>query len=197
MDLRVDAQIVKSPGYQRRVKMRDKWANAVLAEGQSMLVPIREVGIRNKETRRQLINTIRGRYNAAPYRKGRLDELCDAIDEQDTDLLWEFNVALLEYLRGVLGITTPFEITGPAEGSKGEGVLSVLQRYEGCDTYLSGTGAKKYMSDTSMFDKAGITVQWSEHAPVTGDSVVTLLMDYEDPMEMIMRRNEEENHVAS
>jgi hypothetical protein len=192
MDLRVTAQIVKSPGYQRRVKMRDQWANAVLAEGQSMQVPIEEVRIKPKDTAKNLINLIRGRYNSAPH-KERIDPLCDAIQgaADSTDMLWEFNLELLLYLRGVLGIDTPFRVGGPAEGPKGEGVLSVLNRYPDCEVYLSGTGAKKYMSDTSMFDEAGIRVRWSEHRATTGDSVVTLLMDYQDPMELIMLRNDQ------
>ena len=47
------------------------------------------------------------------------------------------------------------------------------------------------MADTTPFDEVGIKVEWSRHAPVTGDSVVTLLMDYEEPMEIIMREKAE------
>ena len=107
-------------------------------------------------------------------------------------MLWEFNVELLHYLRDELAILTPFNISGPVKGNKDDGVLEILARYLECDTYLSGTGAKKYMSDTSKFDAAGIQVEWSNHAPVTGDSVVSVMMDYADPMEIIMREKEAE-----
>jgi hypothetical protein len=193
MDLRTSVQIVKSPGYQRRVKMRDKWVAVPLAEGQSLKVPIDEVRIRQEEAERSLVNVIRGRYNNAPCRKEHLDPLCDAVVEaaRSTDLLWEFNFALLQYLRGVLGIATPFRITGGTEAGKGAGVLEVLQRYPDCEVYLSGTGAKKYMSDTAMFEEAGIRVEWSKHAPMTGDSILTVLMDCQDPMDFILAEKEE------
>ena len=184
MDVRVDAQIVER-GYQRRIMMREQWANLVL-DGSWKLKPIREVHIDNAATRKQFTNIVRGRYNNAPFRKGRLDELCDAINAQESDLLWEFNYGLLEYVRGVLGIDTPFNITGPAEGTKGDGVLSIVKRYPDCDTYLSGTGAKKYMSDTSMFTDAGVRVEWSRHRALTNDSIVSVLMDHEDPLSVVL-----------
>lgn len=187
MDLRIDAQIVKSPGYQRRVKMADRWNNAVLAEGQSLRVPIREVAIQPGPTAKNLINHAHARYSGAPYRH-RLEPLYDAITDaaSGTDLLWEFNVALLEYLRGYLCIDTPFADSGPTTLGKGEGVLEVLQRYPDHRIYLSGNGAKKYMADTTMFEEAGIEVQWTAHAPITSDSVTTLIAHYDDPMEHIM-----------
>lgn len=184
MDLRVDAQIVER-GYQRRIMLREQWANLVL-DGDWKLKPIREVHIDNAKTRKQFINTVRGRYNNAPFRKGRLEPLCDAINAQESDLLWEFNYGLLEYVRGVLGITTPFVFSGPADGAKAEGVLSIVQRYPEVDTYLSGTGAKKYMSDTSAFDEAGITVEWSKHWALTNDSIVSVLMDHEHPLDIVL-----------
>ena len=192
LDLRIHAQIVKRPGYQRRVQMRAKWTNVVLAEGQSMFDPISKVRIDNEATRKQVINTVRGRYADAPYRKGRMDELCDAINDQHSDLLWQFNLGLLMYVRDeVLGITTPITISQPSQGTKVEGLLSYLSLYPSLDTYLAGPGAKKYMADTTPFDEVGIKVEWSRHAPVTGDSIVTLIMDYEDPMELVMREKSE------
>ncbi len=186
MDLRIDAQIVKQPGYQRRVLMSSQWTNVVMVPGQSMKVPIREVRIQNKETARNILNVTRARYARAPYKK-RLEPLYDAVQEAaDTDLLWEFNVALLEYMRGYLGIDTPFADSGPTTLGKAEGVLEVLQRYPDHRIYLSGNGAKKYMADTTMFEEAGIEVQWTIHAPITSDSVTTLIAHYDDPMEHIM-----------
>lgn len=191
MDVRIDAQVVER-GYQRRIMMREKWVNLVLV-GDWKYKPIREVHIDNAASRRQLINTMRGRYNNAVFRKGRLDELCDAVNAQESDLLWEFNWGLLHYVRDALGITTPFNITGPTEGLKAEGVLSVVKRYPGCDTYLSGTGAKKYMEDTSVFDAAGVKVSWSRHMPLTNDSIVSVLMDHESPLDIVLL---EESHNA-
>jgi hypothetical protein len=192
MDLRIHAQIVKRPGYQRRVKMRDDWVNVVLAEGQGFFDPISEVRIDNKATRSFIINRMRGRYGGSPFFKQRMDDLCDAINEQTSSLLWQFNLGLLMYVRDeVLGIKTPFTISQPSQGTKVEGLLSYLSLYPHLDTYLAGPGAKKYMADTAPFDEVGIKVEWSRHKPVTGDSIVTLMMDYEDPMEMVLQEHPE------
>ena len=185
MDLRIWAQVTKSPGYQRRVLMRDKWVAVTLEPGQSLLVPINEVRIDNRETRHRLIAQIENRYRKAPFYKQRLDDICGAIDAQHSDYLWQFNLGLLVWMRGYLGIRTPFVISQPSQGTKTEGLLSYLALYPNLDTYLSGPGAKKYMSDTTPFEENGIKVEWSKHHAATGDSIVTVLMDYEDPMEVI------------
>ena len=46
------------------------------------------------------------------------------------------------------------------------------------------------MGDTTIFDEAGIKVQWANHNPVTDDSIVTVLMDYNDPLEIVMREKD-------
>lgn len=195
MDMRIWAQIVKRPGYQRRVMVRDEWASVILAEGQSLLVPINTVHIRNRETRNQLIGVVQNRYRGAPFYKERVDDICEAIDAQHSDLLWQFNFGLLLWMRNYLGIKTPFVFSQPSQGTKTEGLLSYLAHYPNLDTYLSGPGAKKYMSDTTPFDAAGIKVQWSAHAPVTGDSIISVLMDYEDPMEIIRRESNQDEET--
>ena len=189
MDLRMHAQLTER-GYQRRVKMRDKWVNLVLAEGTSKTAMLDTIRIKNKESRVQLINTMRGRYNNAPFRKERLDFVCDMVNDQTSDWLWQFNLGLILDLRDWLGITTPISISGPTSLPKSEGIVEYVQRYPGATTYLSGTGARKYMSDTAAFTEAGIKVEWSRHDAVTGDSIVTLMMDYESPLEIVMKEQE-------
>ena len=66
-------------------------------------------------------------------------------------------------------------------------MLSLLRAYPGVDTYLSGRGAEAYMGDTTIFEDAGIKVRWSNHDPISDDSIVTLLMDYDNPIELVMR----------
>ena len=192
MDLRMHAQLTER-GYQRRVKMRDKWVNLVLAEGTSKTAMLDTIRIKNKESRTQIINTMKGRYNNAPFRRGRLDEVCDMVNEQTSDWLWQFNLGLILDLRDWLGITTPISISGPVSAPKAEGIIAYVKRYPGATAYLSGTGAMNYMDDVSPFTEAGLDVIWSRHDAVTGDSVVSLMMDYEDPMEMIMREKPEES----
>ena len=188
MDLRIWAQVTKSPGYQRRVRMRGEWANVHLAHGQSLLAPINEVRIDNLATRTRLITAILRRYEKAPFFAERAEAICAAIQDQHSDLLWQFNLGLLVWVRDYLGIKTPFVISQPSVGAKTDGLLSYLTTaYPGITTYLSGPGAKKYMSDTTPFQEAGIEVEWSKHLADTGDSIVSVLMDHEDPLEVIRR----------
>jgi hypothetical protein len=192
-DLRYQAQYTEK-GYIRRVKMRDAWC-AVPVVDKPKYEPTNEVRIDIAKARTQICNTIKGRYAGAPYYKQRGGDLIDRIQSLDTGYLWEFNLELILYLRDVLGIQTPLTLGVDTIGGKAEGVLSFMRVYPGVETYLSGIGAKAYMEDTSIFDEAGIKIEWSRHRAVTHDSVVTLLMDYADPMEIIMLENEGDQNV--
>lgn len=187
LDLRYRAQFTVK-GYQRRVMMRDNWCSLAL-EGNPRYEPINEIRLK-PEARSQVLATITGRYRGSRYFKSRGQDLLDKIESLDTPYLWEFNLELILYIRDVIGITTPIALGLEAIGGKAEGTLSLMRAYPNATTYLSGNGAKKYMADTTIFDEAGIKVQWATHAPVTTDSIVTVLMDYNDPHEIIMREKD-------
>jgi hypothetical protein len=189
-DLRYRAQYTQK-GYERRVKMRGEWC-AVPVVGGPRFEPMNEVRIDLAKAKSQVTNIIKGRYAGAPHYKTRGADLIERINSLETGYLWEWNLELLLYLRDQLGIETPFTLGVDTVGDKAEGVLSFMRVYPGVDTYLSGTGARNYMSDTTIFENAGIKIEWSRHDPVTDDSVVTLLMDYDNPIELIMREKESE-----
>jgi hypothetical protein len=176
-------------GYQRRVKMRDQWASIPVI-GSPNRDPIKDVLIHPERVRKILIDTIRGRYAGARYWKLRGDELLDMIIEVDTPHLWQFNLALILGVRDVLGITTPISIGSPLKGVKTEAVVNSLQQYGRDVHHLSGPGARVYMNENGEFDDAGITYGFTRHAPVTGDSIVSVLMDYADPLEIVLREEE-------
>jgi hypothetical protein len=52
--------------------------------------------------------------------------------------------------------------------------------------YLSGAGGRSYMGDCREFTEAGIPVEFSRHHAVTGDSILTVLFDYDDPMSVVL-----------
>ena len=54
--------------------------------------------------------------------------------------------------------------------------------------YLTGAGAMAYFGDDAAerFASAGISLTWSRHRPVTGDSIVSVLMDLDDPMAAVL-----------
>jgi hypothetical protein len=89
-------------------------------------------------------------------------------------------------MRDILGIGTPLGLGCRHRENKGSaGLVESLGIY-GTPTYLSGTGAKVYMGDCQEFTDAGMDVVFSRHQPVTGDSILTVLMDYDDPLSVVL-----------
>ncbi|GAB7190521.1 hypothetical protein NUM3379_12270 [Kineococcus sp. NUM-3379] len=187
-DLKIYDQFVDR-GYQRRVRMRGTWASLPVV-GSPKYVPISEVRIDPVESPRALAKLVHGRYRGAKHWDKYGPMLEDAIRSLHTDRLWHFNVELILLVREVLGIRTPVSMSVATQGRGSVGLISVLKTY-GTPTYLSGTGARVYMGDCREFDEAGIPVVWSPHKPATGDSILSVLMDCDDPMEVVLAEHEE------
>jgi hypothetical protein len=176
-------------GYQRRVTMRDQWATVPVI-GEPFRDPIKDVRIDPDLAGPTLIKTIRGRYAGARHWKMRGDDLIGLIESIHTDRLWQFNLDLILGVRDMLGITTPIAIGSPLKGAKTEAVVNALQAYGNDVHHLSGPGARVYMNENGEFDDAGLTFDFTRHDPVTPDSIVTVLMDYNDPLAVVMREEE-------
>lgn len=172
---------------QRRVKMRDTWVTLPLV-GKPHLVPINTVEVK-EGWQEHLVNSIRGRYVGARHWKTRADEVLGRITAVEGSNLADINIALLEQFRAMLGIVTPMIIPDPPVHAGLERVLEVLQEV-GATSYLSGTGARDYIRDEGQrrFDELGIELLWSDHHKTTGDSLITVLLDYDDPMEVLTAR---------
>jgi hypothetical protein len=190
MDLRYRAQFVQKPGYERRVQMREHWCTLPLI-GNPRFERICEVRLDGPTAVDVVRKTIIGRYASAAYFKQRGPELLDRLEPLgDCEFLWHWNLELLLAVRDMLGITTPFSLGVDTVGRKADGVLSLLRAYPQADTFLSGRGALKYMENTSIFDEAGIKVEWSRHRVTTYDSVLSVLMDHADPMDIVLMEEE-------
>ena len=102
----------------------------------------------------------------------------------------EVNLALLEIVRHLLGISTPLLTTAPPSHSNVDRLIEQVSAVGGTQ-YLSGTGGLAYMGEDApaRFRDAGIELVWSNHAMTTGDSIVTVLMDHDDPMESVLARH--------
>ncbi len=182
-DLKIYDQF-QARGYQRRVPMRGKWASIPVV-GNPTRARICDVRIRPDEARVALKNLLVGRYSDARNWHFMGKAIIEMIDGISTEHLWQFNLSLILGVRELLGITTPIAIGLPPEGRGSVGLVSVLRRYN-AETYLAGTGGRAYMGDCEEFREAGIEVQWSNHNPVTGDSIVSVLMDYDDPLSVVL-----------
>lgn len=182
-DLKIHAQFQAS-GYQRRVVMRGRWASVPVV-GNPRRSRICDVEIVPRTAHDALANLVIGRYRGARHWSEFGPHLLRVLARNRSAYLWEFNLNLILGVRELLGIGTPVAIAPPPHGHKSEGLVEVLRRY-GADTYLAGTGGRAYMGDCHEFHEAGIGVRWSDHAPTTGESILTVLMDHDDPMAEVM-----------
>ena len=174
-------------GYQRRVRMRGEWA-AVPVRVTSRRVPIHEARIDPDTAPRLLADLIAGRYGGSRYWRSRGHDLLDLVTEIHTDKLWQLNTELILKVRDLLGITTPVTIGGPLQGQKVDAIVNAMLRYgEDATTHLSGPGAREYIGAGIEFKEAGIDLRFTNHLPVTGDSIVSVLMDCREPLDVVLR----------
>lgn len=199
-DLKIWDQFV-AKGYQRRVTMRGGWVTLPLVKSPDT-EPINTKRVKDTAPA-HLVDEIVRRYTHGA-RTPRFWEpygprICDEILSIKTDLLWEFNFRLILLVRDLLGIQTPLTFSRPASpGTRGSsGIISVIQAFPGPMEYLSGVGARSYMGDCQEFTDADIPVIWSRHRPATGDSILTVLFDYEDPMSVVLAENDSEDSTTS
>lgn len=191
-DLKVWDQYVQR-GFQRRVAMRGQWVSLpVISE--SSTAPINTLRLNPDRAPAVLVDGIHKHYRKSKHWDKYGPMICDEILATRTELLWQFNFALILMVRDILGIRTPVGVGCPHKNRGSAGVVEALQAY-GTPTYLSGTGAKVYMGDCQEFADAGIPVIFSNHEPITGDSILTVLMDYDDPLAVVLaeRNNAEDN----
>jgi hypothetical protein len=171
-------------GYQRRVLMRGTWAS-IPVRSHSSRKSILDVRIDADMARRTLIDNITGRYRGADGWAQYGSLLVEMISDVTTNRLWQFNLELIIRLRDLLQITTPLAIASKPSGRRSEGIVEGLSNFMN-PTYISGVGGRAYMGGCEKFEDAGIPVIWSRHRPVSPESVITILMDYEDPLGVIM-----------
>ena len=173
-------------GYQRRVKMRGSWCSHQLV-GNPALTPINAIEVAPGWQQR-ITDVIRGRYTGAKHFSTRGNELVERIRAADGVHLDEVNIAMIEIVRDMLAITTPLIVTDPPVGAATERLIEQVTMVGGT-SYLAGQGGRAYMGDDAegRFAAAGLGLEWSQHAHVTGDSIVSVLMDHDDPMEVVLR----------
>ena len=175
-------------GYQRRVKMRGAWCSHQLV-GKPALVPINTVEVAEGWQQR-IADVVRGRYAGPRHFATRGSELVERILSCEGRMLDEVNIAMIEVVRDMLGITTPLVVTDPPTQAATERLVEQVLMVGGT-SYLAGQGGRAYMGDDpeSRFAADGLGLEWSNHQHSTGDSIVTVLMDEDDPMDVVLRRS--------
>ena len=169
---------------QRRVMMRGHWASIPIVGGAAGTL-LSQARILPVETPRVLTEVVTQRYEGARFWNRYGPRVVDLINEVHTDLLWQFNLHLILGIRELLDIRTPVSI-GPAPArAEGDDPASVVAQYH-ATTYLSGTAGRAYRGGDDSIQRDGLTIAWSAHRPVTGDSILSVLMDHDDPMSVVL-----------
>jgi hypothetical protein len=172
-------------GYQRRVMMRDAWCSHQLV-GKPSLVPIDTIQVAPGWQQR-IVDVVRGRYAGARHFQDRGRVLMDRILECEGERLDEVNLAMIRVVQEMLEIRTELVLTDPPVGSGIERLIEQVQMVGGT-SYLSGAGGAAYLGEDAAdrFAAEGIELAWSRHRHVTGDSIVTLLLDHDDPLSAVL-----------
>lgn len=110
---------------------------------------------------KKMIASLRANYAKAPFFQDVIDELAKTMETAaDTGRLAELNCALIFWMAGKLGVTTPMirASTLGAGGERGEHVAAICESV-GVDRYLSPSGAESYLiEDKAAFDQRGISI---------------------------------------
>lgn len=170
-------------GSQRRVMMRGRWASIpIIASPVGTLIC--EARVVPEEIRDVLRTVVTERYRDAEHWSRHGPAVLAMIDDIHTEHLWQLNLQLILGIRELLGITTPVAIGARPRGRGAADLLSVMRQYS-ATSYLSGTEGRAYVDHDESYRDSGLQITWSTHRPVTGDSILSVLMDHDDPMAVV------------
>lgn len=119
-----------------------------------------------EHNRKKLIKRLRNDYARAPY-FDTLFPYFERMLEEDYLFMYELNERLIRFVKTLLGIECVMlresDLGVIGEGTATQQIVDICKR-TGCDTYLSGTGAKVYL-DESELTQNGISLLWSAYEP--------------------------------
>jgi len=173
-------------GMMRRAAMRSTWVTLPLV-GKGKLAPMDTLTVA-PGWQSKLVNAIEGRYRSSKYFNARGPQLLDGIKRIRVSQLDLVNMELIHIVREILQISTPVSHVSDCTLSGVDRLIYELSAV-GAERYISGNGARAYLGPDQIkkFNEAGIRVTFSNHAPTTSDSIVTLIMDHPDPLEAVLR----------
>ena len=123
---------------------------------------IKNIKIRyNEKWQLKHLNTIKQAYSKSTYFHVHIAFFEDLYSKK-FELLIEFNMYIINYLRKIFDIHTPVYKASKlnVEGVSGELLLNICKKL-GATTYLSGRDGRNYL-DTSIFEKENITIMYHE-----------------------------------
>jgi hypothetical protein len=107
------------------------------------------------------LNLLTQNYRKAPH-YAKIMPVVEALYRSPPRLLADFNLRSIEMLMDLLDVRVPMVLSSSLEpnGHKNELLIDLLGKV-GATHYLSGTGARDYMSP-DLFRNAGVEVLWQE-----------------------------------
>jgi len=109
-------------------------------------------------------SSIQANYGRAPFFEQFAPSLRDLFLERSDPQLLAVDLDLLRWAMAALGVDIPIRRSSELEVADGQTERLVgICRAVGADTYISGPGGRAYM-DLSLFEKAGIAVQFQDYA---------------------------------
>lgn len=141
------------------------WLTIPVATKSRFLQPIDEVEIAEKWAEKHW-RSIELAYGRAPFFQAEAAMLRTLYQQADTlSKLTDVNERFLRALMGRLGLGTRLarDTDFAAEGRKTDRLLDICRKV-GATRYLSGPSAKSYLDET-LFESAGIAVEWMSYGP--------------------------------
>lgn len=152
--------------FQNRNKIRTKdgwiWLTVPVFEERGM--KIRDIRIDPARSWAQdHLKSLKSWYAKAPYFDRHI-VFFESLFGKKWERLVELNVAVIEYVLGVLGIKKKvfFEAGLAAGGAKTQRIINIGKKI-GADVYLSGAGGRDYL-DEGSFQRAGIALRYQDYA---------------------------------
>ena len=159
-----NVQFEKNEGWQQRHKIKgghgDVWLTVPVFGTQNQL--IKDVEINNSISwKRKHKKTLQHTYGKTNEQKF-LDDLL-AVYDKDHKRLVDLNFELISLLKDALGIRTNVILDEEVGGGKEDLLVNICKKYS-ADCYLSGMGAKDYMTESyfKALDKGGVEHEFIE-----------------------------------
>lgn len=159
-------QFEKQSWQQRnRIKTGDaesKWLTVPVVQGLKQKISDVRIEIL-KPWRRKHWGTIYQYYRRAPYWKQYSEEL-SALYSREWDFLFDWNVAVITFLKEQFGIKTKFVCASqiPVSGDR-VGLLANICHYVETDVYLSPVGSADYIEENNIFASEGISLIYQKY----------------------------------
>ena len=183
----VDIEVGTADAITNRTRIKTssgvQWITIPIKKGDSKI--IKDVLIDNsRKWRETMLKTIYFQYKKSP----NFDAFYPIVEDllkYATDSLSEYNVHVIESISRYMGIDTKIVLASNMINMSDDRNMRLIDicRQNGCDTYLSGNGGRKY-HDEQLFADNGVSVRYTdfvhpEYQQLHGDFVKGLsAMDY-------------------